>query len=116
MTHMALALTTALLSSTLTWCIGLIWYRARLRQQIDVLRQELGDEIEARVRKGAVSAGEDLLPEFRREVTEGFRDAMRGVARGDVAKEMARTGAEIVGGSLDSLFGGSKKRSKIRSW
>ncbi len=116
MTQLALALMTALLSSALTWCFALIWYRTRLRHQLDSVRDELAEEIESRVRKGAISAGEELLPEFRREVTEGFREAMRGVARGDVAKEMARTGAEIVGGSLDSLFGSNKKRSKMRPW
>lgn len=116
MKELALALMTAVFSSAMTWCLAYLFYKARLANQMDQMRQELADEVEERVRRGAVSAGEELLPEFRREVTEGFREAMRGVARGDMAKEMARTGAEIVGGSLDSLFGAAKKRSKLRPW
>lgn len=116
MNVLALALTTALLSSVMTWCVAYLLYRARMHAQIRQLRLELAEELEERVRRGALAAGEELLPEFRREVTEGFREAMRGVARGDMAKEMARTGAEIVGGSLDTLFGAAKKRSTFRPW
>ena len=115
MNEFVLALMTALFSSALTWGAAYAFYRTRLSQQLEILRQELAAEVEDRVRRGAVAAGEELLPHFREEVTEGFREAMRGVARGDVAREMAKTGAEIVGGSIDSLFG-SKKRSRLRPW
>lgn len=115
MNEVALALMTALFTSVLTWCVAFAFYRARLSAQLEQLRDELAAEVEDRVRRGAIAAGEELLPNFRHEVTEGFREAMRGVARGDVAREMAKTGAEIVGGSLDSLFG-SKKRGRLRPW
>lgn len=115
MTQFVLALMTALFTSLLTWCVAYAFYRARLSTQLEQLRDEMAAEVEDRVRQGAVAAGEELLPQFRREVTEGFRDAMRGVARGDMAKEMARTGAGIVGGSLDNLFG-PKTRSRFRPW
>ena len=115
MTQIALALMTALFTSLLTWCVAYAFYRARLSTQLEQIREELAGEVEERVRLGAIAAGEEMLPKFRHEVTEGFREAMRGVARGDVAREMAKTSAEIVGGSLDSLFG-SKKRSRLRPW
>ena len=115
MNELVLALMTALFSSLLTWCVAYAFYRARLSAQLETLRDELAQEVEERVRRGAIAAGDELLPRFRQEVTEGFREAMRGVARGDVAREMAKTGAEMVGGSLDSLFG-NKKRSRLRPW
>lgn len=115
MSEVAVALLAALFTSAITWCVAYAFYRARLSTQLEVLREELAVEVENRVRLGAMAAGQELLPDFRQAVTEGFRDAMRGVARGDVAREMARTGAEIVGGSLDSLFG-TKKRARFRPW
>lgn len=115
MTVIIASVLSALLTSLLTWSLAYVFYRARLSEQVDALREELAEEVEARVRAGAIAAGQELLPSFRREVTEGFREAMRGVARGDMAKEMAKTGAGIVGGSLDTLFGG-KKRSRIKPW
>lgn len=113
MTIIIASVLSALFTSVLTWFLAYVFYRARLSEQVEVLREELAEEVEARVRAGAIAAGQELLPDFRREVTEGFREAMRGVARGDMAKEMAKTGAEIFGGSLDTLFGG-KKRSRLR--
>ncbi len=115
MSQVFLAVVTALLSSALTWVIAYLFYRHRLQDQLDRVRDQLAEEVEERVRRGAIAAGEELLPEFRKEVTEGFRDALRGVAGGDVARTVARTGAEIVGGGLDSLFG-QRKRGRFVPW
>lgn len=111
----ALALLTALLSSSLTWALAYWLYRRHLERRLVQLREELAEELEARVRSGAIAAGEELLPEFRREVSEGFREALRSVAGADVARNVAKTGAEIVGGGLDTLFG-PRKRSRFTPW
>lgn len=103
------ALFAAALTSGLTWLAAYLFYRQRLSRQLDALREELAAEVEDRVRRGAVAAGEELLPRFRAEVSAGFRDAMTSVARGDVARSMAKTGAELVGESLESLFGQRKR-------
>jgi hypothetical protein len=100
----------AVLTSAVTCCFAYYFYRTRLSVQLDKLRDELGAEVEERVRKGVLAAGEELLPEFRKEVAAGFRDALKSVGGADMARSMARTGADLVGGSLDTLFG-TKKRS-----
>lgn len=115
MSMVLVSLLSAALTSLLTWVLAWAFYRARLASQLDVLREQLASEVEARVRQGALDAGQELLPEFKQAVTEGFMDAMRGMARGEMAKTFAKTGAEIVGGSLDSLFG-QRKRGRFRPW
>lgn len=112
MSAVILALMTALMSSVLTWLIAYLFYRKHLERRIEALREQVGAEVEERVRQGAVKAGEELLPQFRREVTAGFRDALVGT---DVARTMAKTGADIVGGSLDALFG-QRKRGRMFPW
>ncbi len=113
MSYFVVAALAAALTSVLTWLLAYGVYRARLRDQLEQLREELAAEVEERVRRGALAAAEELLPAFRKEVADGFRDAVRSVAGGDVARNVARTGAELVGGSLDTLFG-PKKRSRFR--
>ena len=109
MSAILIALVAAATTSALTWIIAYGFYRARLSRQLEQLREELAGEVEERVRRGALAAGEELLPKFRSEVTAGFRDALQGVVRGDVAKSMARQGAEFVGDSLEALFGQRKR-------
>ncbi len=116
MSDVLLALMTAVMSSVMTWLLAYLLYRKALERRIERLREELAAEVEERVRRGAIKAGEELLPEFRKEVTAGFKDALRGVVTGsDVARTMAKTGADIVGGGLDSLFG-QRKRSRFMPW
>ena len=108
MTEIAIALTTACISSLLTWLIAYAFYRLRLSEQMDKLRRDINQEVEESVRRGVLKAGEELLPHFRKEVTQGFMDAMPG---SDVARTISKTSAGIVGNSIDSLFG-SKKRNR----
>ena len=109
MSYVILAVTTALLSSVFTWLIAYALYRKLAERELEEMREEVAQEVEERVRRGAIKAGEELLPQFRREVTAGFRDALVG---SDMARSLAKTSAEIVGGGLDSLFG-QRKRSRF---
>lgn len=109
MSHIVIAVVAALATSVLTWIIAYGFYRARLSRQLDGLREELAAEVEERVRRGAIKAGEELLPKFRQEVNAGFREAVEGMVRGDVARSVAKQGAELVGDGLEALFGQRKR-------
>lgn len=108
MTSIFLLLGTALLSSMLTWLIAWAFFKFHLADEVDALKQQIGDELEERVRSGVVSGGQELLPEFRKEVKEGFLDALRGApvsgAMSDAARNVAKTGAELLGTGIDSLL------------
>lgn len=108
MISIALAIVTALLSSACTWLIAWAFFKFRLEKQVDQLKAEIGQEVEERVRAGALQAGEELLPRFRNEVREGFLDAMKswpssGVVS-EAARNVAKTGADILGAGFDNLL------------
>lgn len=102
MSSIGIALLSALATSVLTWLLAWLFYRSRLSQRMDALREDIASELEERVRRGVLSAGEEMLPEFRKQVTEGFLDAVR---RTGTVSGMAKTSAEIVGSSLENWFG-----------
>ncbi|MEM1206037.1 MAG: hypothetical protein AAGN66_22595 [Acidobacteriota bacterium] len=102
-TQLLFALATAALSSLFT--LGLAWWlfdrhvkgplQDHIDQQIDEAIEELGATIEQRVRQG-VRAGVASIPS-----TEVLADTTRNVAR---------TGADLVGLGLATLLGGPKDR------
>ena len=95
---------TAVLSAALTLA-GAYWaYRIRLHAEIEKQVDELGPQLEERVYAGAKKAGEELLPQFRQAVTEGFVEALSQWPASK-AREIARSGIGIVGEGLDALLG-----------
>lgn len=100
-------LLTALLTSVATWTLAALHYRLRGRAQLEALKAELGAEIERRVQAGAQQAGQELLPAFRIQVTEGFVDAMKrwpGANMGETARTVARSGADLLGAGFEGLL------------
>ncbi|MEN8720830.1 MAG: hypothetical protein ABF296_11275 [Oceanococcaceae bacterium] len=99
---------TAVLSSLLTWLIAWAFFRFHLSEQVDRMKDDIGRELEDRVRRGVVAGGEELLPEFREQVKQGFLDALRSgpvsSAMGEAARNVARTGAELFGSGFDNLL------------
>ncbi len=65
--------------------------------------------MQERVRLGAVEAGQELLPRFREQVTEGFKRALREWSASDFRK-MTKSGMGMVEESLSSLLGARPKR------
>ncbi|MGH8529184.1 MAG: hypothetical protein ACRETN_04975 [Nevskiales bacterium] len=101
---------TAVLSAALTLA-GAYWaYRIRLHAEIEKQVDELGPHLEERVYAGAKKAGEELLPQFRQAVTDGFVEALSQWPASK-AREIARTGIGLVGEGLDVLLG-SKRPDK----
>lgn len=108
MSSLLLLIGTALLSSVFTWLIAWAFFHLHLSEEVNALKEQIGEELEQRVRAGVVSGGKELLPEFRREVKEGFLDALRSGpvsgAMSEAAKNVAKTGAELLGSGFDNLL------------
>lgn len=104
---------TALCSSLLTWAVAGLWWKLRLQQQLEAQLDKLGDTLEQRVRSGVLSAGEELAPQFRGEVEQGFRKALIAVASGadidDSVKAMAKSSMDLVNSGLSALLGKDKR-------
>lgn len=108
MSPLAMIMLTALVSSlTTVVLIGLI-LRWRGDQWLAEAQRSAGEALELRVRDGAVAAGEELLPRFRAEVTQGFVDALKKAptreVAGDTLNTLAQSGTDAVMSGLDSLF------------
>ncbi|TXH04068.1 MAG: hypothetical protein E6R07_09000 [Nevskiaceae bacterium] len=105
-------LLTALCSSLLTWMIAGWFYKSSLEPRLDKRLEQIQIEFEARVKSGVTAAALDLLPELRKQVAQGFTDAMsQSRAAGlveDTAKMVSASaglGAGIVESGLNALFG-----------
>ena len=104
---------TALLSSLLT--LGLAYhllqrkFKSDLQSRLDSLSTEIG----ARVRQGVIDAGMELLPKFRAEVRQGFKEAMGDTMKPEMiektAKSMADIGSSLMENSLRVFFGSKEK-------
>ena len=65
-------------------------------------------EFEQRVQRGVTNAGQELLPVFRQEVANGFRDALQGITADRLGEGTARAmsrGADLFEKGLRGLFG-----------
>jgi hypothetical protein len=101
--QLAVIVLTAALSSVFTLALAERVLRARLR--------DAGDEIERRVRAGAIQAGEELLPQVRDRVREGFEAAIASMASrsiGEALQDIAKSSGRVFGG-LDGLFGRKRR-------
>ena len=120
MLHDALMLLlTALCSSLLTW--GLAWwvYRSSLEARLDRRLEQLQVEFEARVKSGVTAAAVELLPELRKQVMQGFADALAQSRAAGIVEDTAKVvsagagiGAGIVETGLSALFGFTKPNKR----
>lgn len=81
-----------------------LWGRARLEARL----AQLQIEFEASVRRGVLSAGEELLPRFREQVALGFSDVLNksrvaGIAEGTA--KIVTSSTDLVMDGLSNLFG-----------
>jgi len=104
---------TAFLSSLLTlglaYCVLRSKYKGELQSRLD----SLSTEIRERVRQGVIDAGMELLPRFRAEVRQGFKEAMGDTMKPEMiektAKSMADIGSSLMENSLKVFFGQKEK-------
>lgn len=99
------ALCSAPVTIVLAYIIGRRYARAYFEREVD----RLAGEFEERVKTGALSAGEELLPQFREAVRDGFTDAMRNWPRNEV-RNVAKTGANLFEDGLNAILGGSGRK------
>lgn len=104
-----LVLITALTTAVTTLVLGYVVYLLVIRKKMERRMMEMADIIQDRVRRGALEAGEELLPKFREKVTEGFKQALREWSASDF-RTKARTGMSMVEESLNSLLSGGRAR------
>ena len=110
-----LLLLTALCSSLLTWGIAWWLYRSSLEARLDRRLEQLQMEFEARVKSGVTAAALELLPELRKQVSQGFLEAMAQSRAAGLVEDTAKVvsagagiGAGIVESGLNALFGFAK--------
>jgi hypothetical protein len=110
-----LVLLTALTSSVTTLLLACLLYRRILEPQIDQRLEQMQIELEARVKRGAYAAGQELLPDLREQVKLGFTDALSQSHTAGLVEETAKVmtvgkelGAGIVETGLNALFGRGK--------
>ena len=104
-------LLTALCSSLLTWCIAWWVYRSSLESKLDRRLEQLQVEFEARVKSGVTAAALELLPELRKQVSQGFVEAVAQSRAAGLVEDTAKVvsaGAGIVETGLNALFGFAK--------
>ncbi len=99
-----IVISTAILTSMITLFSVYVLYIRKIKPGLDVQIAKAGDELEERVKAGVVSAGRELLPEFRDKVTEGFTRALAEWPSSEMTK-MAKTGANLVEEGLNTLLG-----------
>lgn len=101
---------TATLSSVLTLLLAYLFYRKRIEPGLEARMEEVQAEFERRVQRGVTNAGQELLPSFRQEVANGFRDALQGITADRLGEGTARAmsrGADLFEKGLRGLFGTS---------
>ena len=110
---MAAIVLTAALSSLFTAVLVVAVVGWWMRRHYAREEQRLADLVQSRVRSGVLEAGEELLPEFRAEVTAGFLDAVKRLPQaglmGETARTMARSGADLLGAGLEGLSGRGRR-------
>lgn len=108
METMIVVTATALLSSVLTLLIAYVFYRKRIEPALEARMGRVQDEFEQRVQRGVTNTGQELLPAFRQEVANGFRDALQGITADRLGEGTARAmsrGADLFEKGLRGLFG-----------
>ena len=100
---------TAFLSALLTIGFSFLMFRFYLKQ---LIVQELGEFavlLKQKLREGVKEAGQELLPDFRIEVREGFMEAMRAATGGQLiektAENLAKTSTNFMETGFNILFG-----------
>jgi hypothetical protein len=98
----------SLAGALLALLLGWIWYRVHGKKQLDQQLIRIQEEFERHVKNGVLAAGEELLPAFRRNVADGFRDALRDLHPAGLAEDAAKVvsgAADLLGSGLGNLFG-----------
>lgn len=116
LTQIAIIFGTALLSSSLTLGLVYLIYQASWKKRLYAEMDEYADIIKQKLKEGAIEAGEELLPDFRAHVREGFKEAMTDSLKGELlersAREVARSGSDLVESGLNLLLGKSIPRKE----
>ena len=99
----------AFLSSALTLTIVYIIFHSSWKKQLYADMDEYADIIKQKLKEGAIEAGAELLPDFRQQVREGFKEAMTDSLKGELiersARDMARSGTDLMETGLNLLLG-----------
>ena len=113
--NIALVIGTAVLSSTLTLIMAYVLYKMKLKAKLMAELDELADVMKVKLRDG-VEAGLELLPRFRSEVREGFKEAINSTVKGELLEEnvksAVKTGSNIMETGLNILMGKPSRKTE----
>lgn len=111
-------ISTSLLSSIFTICLGFILYKVFLRKSLNKQIDEVGDLVKIKMQEGVMESAKELLPDFKEQVSEGFKEALADAISGDVvhrtARNMAKNSSTMVEQGLNLLLGKSQKESESK--
>lgn len=105
-------LAAALAGGVVSLVLAYLAYRLWGESRIEAALVRIEAQFEQRVRQGVIAAGEQLLPKFREQVAQGFRDALKDSHAAGIAEGTAKIvsgSTELVVESLSNLFGLKKK-------
>ncbi len=114
--NIALVIGTAVLSSTLTLIMAYVLYKMKLKAKLMAELDELADVMKVKLRDGVEEAGLELLPRFRSEVREGFKEAINSTVKGELLEEnvksAVKTGSNIMETGLNILMGKPSRKTE----
>jgi hypothetical protein len=96
---------TAVVSSLFTLGLSYAFYILHLR---DLLERKLDEKLElakSKVKEGLREEALDLMPKFRAEVREGFKEALNSAMGGQIIENMTKPVSSVVEASLSFLIG-----------
>ncbi len=106
---------TAMLSSMFTLALVYALYQATWKKKLYAELDEYAGILKQKLKEAAQEAGAELLPDFRAQVREGFKEAMTDSLKGELiersAREMAKSGSEIMETGLNLLLGIPRKEN-----
>jgi len=103
---------TAVISSLLTLGFTYIFYRIYLRDVLDRKLDESMELAKLKIKQGMREEALELLPKFRAEVKEGFKEALNSAMGGQIVQTMTKPMSSIVESSLSFFLGRPEEPGK----
>ncbi len=103
------AVLSSILSGIMTSVALYLYIRYLQRNRLHAALDEYIEIVKTHLKQGFEEAGRELLPEFKEEVRQGFKEGLADVLSGELidqtARSIARSGVDIVESSFNLLKG-----------
>jgi len=101
------AILSSLLGGIMTSVSLYLYFKYLERKKLNAVLDEYIEIVKARLKEGFEEAGVELLPQFKEEVRQGFKEGLNDVLSGELidqtARSIAKSGADIVESGFNLL-------------